>query len=59
MHVNSCKWRMVVCWNVGIEVGMAFKSLYIRVLGEWKVRLESNTLNIILFYVRSQRMAIS
>jgi hypothetical protein len=42
---------MVVCWNVGIEVGMAFKSLYIRVSGEWKVRLESNTLNINIIYV--------
>jgi hypothetical protein len=54
MHVYSFKWRVVVCWNAGIEVGMAFKSLYIRVSGEWKIRLESNTLNFIL---NSQRMA--
>lgn len=38
MYVYSCKWKVVVCCNAGIEIGMAFKYLHIRVLGERKVR---------------------
>jgi hypothetical protein len=41
MRVYSCKWRVVVGLNAMLEVRMAFKSQYIRVL-------ESNNLNIIL-----------